>query len=700
MNNHPERICPLHPENKNKESCLFCEICEKPPLSQINELEEPQTLLWRFWLASIIAIPEIFLHLFPLGVEQYVSIDWMPFFEMLLTTLIVWVIGWPIIYKMFRSIFLQKLNRFSLIGAAILTAYFYSLLRMFLPYIEHIEISQESLYDLYFEPSAVITTLVILGLFLEARMIQKTSKILYDLLANVPRFGTVVLPNGGERKIAFDDIKRGDVLKIKPEEKIPIDGIVKEGHAWVNEAIITGESLPVFKRMNNRVLGGSLNGNRILFIIADRTGKEMQLMQMIQISASAYISTSKQNIAEKFSQWLIPAVFLIAILTCIFWWISGFTLSVGISHAVAVLIIACPSALNLAIPLSMIVGMEIALKYGILIKDPSVFTCLAKATTLVVDKTGTLTEGKPLLTHIVAQFPFTEKEVLQLGASVEALSEHPVAQAIVSGAKLQQIALLSSLDFQNINGKGVIAHIDDSRVVVGNTKLLEELKIDPTFLVPQAEKWQKEGLTVVFVAIESRVIGLLAVADPIKFNAERAIQRLHQERLRIVMATGESKLAACAVGKKLHIDEVVADMLPQDKLFFIQKLQKEGHFVAVVGNNADDDPSMAQADVGIAMGGGSSLDLSAHTASITLLKGSLRGVVRSRILCQATMKNIRQNLTLTLIYNLLAIPIAAGVLYPFFGFNLTPIIACVAMTLSSLFIIANSLRLQKIKLFE
>lgn len=681
-----------------------CSICGMPLEPFVvrekgSYFQKIEKLKWRLWLSSLLTIPVIFLHLFPTGVEEYFSLKWISFFELILASIVVWVAGWPLMIKWWHSLQQRDFNKYTLIGFGILIAYLYSFVRSFLPVISLENIQQNFLYDLYFEPSAVITTLVLAGQFIELKAVQKTYSEIHSLTDLTPRLAHLVLPNGEERKIALEDVKKSDYLRVKPGERVPVDGRVKEGQSWINESMITGEVIPIYKRPKDKVFGGTLNGNSAFILTAEKIGGETLISQITQLIKDARLSKSPmQKITENIVKIFIPLVLAIAFFTGLIWLLLGYSIDVAVSHVIAVLIIASPSALALAIPMSMGVGIGVGVGQGILIKDCEALENLEKITTLVIDKAGTLTEGKPLLTKIFARFPYSEPEVLKLAASVETHCNHPIAQAIVSGAKLKQLSLLQTTNFQCIEGKGVIAYVDGSRIGVGNAKLLKELGIETDALDSEALKWQKDGQTVVFVALEFRAIGLLSVSDSLKFNAERAVHQLHAENLRLVMATGDTKEAAVAVGKRLHIDEVEADVLPQNKMALVQKLQRQGQNVAMAGDAESDAPALSQANVGIAMG--LCTEHSINPFGISLLKSDLNGVVRAFNLSKAIMHNAKQNLLMAGIYNLIAIPLAAGVLNHLIGKDLTPVVACIAMTLSIVAVIGNALRLRYLKLFD
>lgn len=688
--------CPMHPEvtYSNPGICPVCGISLEPLLtSKSQDNKEIATLKWRLALAVFFTLPMVLVQLFPSSIETYISKNEWVLIEFLFTTIVVWVAGWPLMAKGIQSYFSFKLNMFSLIALGVLIAYGFSLFKIFWFYIFQENIQDPFLNGLYFGPSAVITTLVLIGQLLEALALKKTEEQIESLVHLSPQVAHLIIHVGEERKIAVEDVRKGDLLRVKPGEVIPVDGEIKESQSWVNESMITGEAIPVFKRTGSIVLAGTLNGNSSFIMIANKLGSETLLASIIQLLATSRLTKAHlQTVADKIAALLIPLVLVIALFTGLIWILTGASLSVGISHAIAVLIIACPCALGLATPMSMVVGMGLGASQGILIKDAEALEQMEKVTTLIIDKAGTLTEGKPMLTKIFARFPFSELEVLKFASSVEQFSSHPLAQSIVMGAKLKQIPLLNASYFQSIEGKGVIADVEGTRVAAGNAQLLIDLSIDPSSLLPQALQWQKEGLTVSFIALEYRAIGLIAVADPIKFTAERAIQQLRRENIRIIMATGDSTEAALAVAKRLKIDEVHANALPQDKMALVHSLQKQGESIAMVGDGVNDAPALAQANVGIAMSLGP--DVAIYNSGITLIKGDLCGVVRARILSKITMQNVRQNLLFAFVYNLIAIPLAAGVFYHYLHWSLTPIIASLAMMLSSLAVIGNSLRLK------
>ena len=693
-------FCPMHHDvtSSNIGECPICGISLEPidvhkPLGK----EENTGLKWRVALACFLTFPSLILHIFPAKFVTSFSFTFLNVFDFLIASIVVLFAGWPLLFKGVQSFAKGRLNMFSLIAPAVLIAYFYSAVRFVSSYLFNTALTE---IDIYFEPSAVMTTLVLIGQFLEAHALKKTSKEIESLSEMAPFAVNLLLSSGDVRKITTEDIKKGDLIRVGPGEKIPVDGDVKEGQSWVNEAKITGETLPVFMRPGSQVLAGTVNGNSSFTMIAKMVGDETVLAKMIKLLATSCLSrTSIQKKVDYMTCYFISTVLVIAFLTAIIWTFFGPGLSAGIMHGISVLIIASPSALMLSAPLSFVVGIGFGANRGILVKEAASLENMEKTTTLILDKTGTLTDGKPMLTKVFASFPFSENEVLKFAASIENLSDHPVAQSIVAGSKLKQIHLFpNTKNFQSIEGKGVIAEVDGSKVAVGNAGLLVDLSINPSPLIPQAIEWQKEGLTVSFVGLESRPIGLIAVADPIKFTAERAIHQLKRENIKIVIASGDAREVVSAVAKRLNIDEIYSDCLPQDKMAIVQNLQSKGEIVAMAGEGLSDAQGIAQANVGIAMSSG--IDPLTENAGITLIKGDLCGIVRARMLSNLTVKTAKENLFLALVYNAIAIPFAAGIFYFLFPINLTPVIACIAMTMSSLVIIANSLKINYHTLYD
>jgi Cu+-exporting ATPase len=575
-------------------------------------------------------------------------------------------------------------------------AYIYSLIATVLPQIfPHSFRDHMGNVPVYFEAAAVITTLVLLGQVLELKARSSTSAAIRALLGLAPKTARRIGPDGTEQDVPLDQVMKGDRLRVRPGEKIPVDGIVLEGVSSVDESMVTGEPIPVKKQKGDRVIGATINGTGSLVMQAERVGSETLLSQIVQMVADAQRSRAPiQKLADLVSAYFVPAVILIAIITFVVWATIGPEprMAYAIINAVAVLIIACPCALGLATPMSIMVATGKGAQGGVLFKNAEAIEVLREIDTLVVDKTGTLTEGKPKLVTVVTAEGFGEEELLRLTASLERGSEHPLAAAIVAGAQERGIELVKVDTFESVTGKGVKGIVDKRSVALGNRALLEEARIDPGELAARAESYRADGQTVMFVIVDDKPAGLVGVADPIKESTPEAIHQLHEQKIRIVMVTGDSRTTAEAVSRKLNIDEVIAEVLPTQKVEIVKRLQSEGRRVAMAGDGINDAPALAQAEVGIAMGTGT--DVAMQSAAVTLVKGDLRGIVRAIRLSRATLKNIKQNLFFAFVYNALGVPIAAGVLYPFFGLLLNPMIAAAAMSVSSVSVIANSLRLR------
>jgi Cu+-exporting ATPase len=551
----------------------------------------------------------------------------------------------------------------------------------------------------YFEAAAVITALVLLGQVLELRARSSTNAAIRALLGLAPKTARIVREDGSEEDIPLERVEVGDLLRIRPGEKVPVDGTVEEGESNVDESMVTGEPVPVAKSQGERLIGATINGTGSLMMRAERVGADTLLSQIVQMVAEAQRSRAPvQKLVDVVSSYFVPAVVVIAVLTFFVWWVFGPppALAFAVINSVAVLIIACPCALGLATPMSIMVGTGKGAMMGVLIKNAEALEVLRKVDTLVVDKTGTLTEGRPALVSVVAVEGFQEDEILRLAASLERNSEHPLAEAIVRGAEDRGVALLRSEEFDSITGKGVTGTVDGRSVALGNQKLFEALSIEASDLFARAESGRADGQTVMLVAIDGRGAGLIGVADPIKETSSEAIRDLHNEGVQVVMLTGDSRTTAEAVARKLGIDRVEAEVLPDRKAAIVKQLQDEGRMVAMAGDGINDAPALAQSQVGIAMGTGT--DVAMESAGVTLVKGDLRGIVRARRLSRATMRNIRQNLFFAFVYNSLGVPIAAGVLYPVFGMLLSPMIAAAAMSFSSVSVIANALRLRRVDL--
>jgi Cu+-exporting ATPase len=673
-----EYTCPMHPEVRQigPGSCPKCGMALEPVSFTRESADEKNPeytdMLRRFWL-SVPASAAL------LGM-MFVGIHW-PWLELALASPVVLWAGWPIFDRAWASIANRSLNMFTLIGAGAGAAYLYSLIATVTP-----EIFPESLRQhggelaLYFEPAAVIVCLVLLGQVLELRARSQTSSAIKALLKLAPETARRLGADGTEEDVPLDQVHPGDRLRVRPGERVPVDGVVVEGASFVDESMLTGEPVPVEKAPGSRATGGTVNGTGAFVLKAERVGADTLLARIVKMVSDAQRSRAPvQRLADRVSAVFVPTVIGVALLTFLVWILIGPQprLAYALVNAVAVLIIACPCALGLATPMSIMVGTGRGASAGVLIRNAEALESLAKVDTLVVDKTGTLTEGKPKLVRA------GDLEVLRLAASAEALSEHPLAAAIVAGARERNLVLGKAEQFASVPGQGVTAMVDGHQVFVGKPG------------TPQDDS-NDDGQTIVHVTIDGVPAGTLGLADPVKASAREAIQSLHRDGLRVVMLTGDNRSAAEVVARTLGIDEVQAGMLPEGKADAVARLQAQGHIVAMAGDGVNDAPALARADVGIAMGSGT--DVAIESAAITLVKGDLRGIVRARTLSQATMRNIRQNLFFAFIYNVIGVPLAAGVLYPFFGLLLSPIIASVAMTFSSVSVIANALRLRKLAL--
>jgi Cu+-exporting ATPase len=713
--NSPERdrgaveyTCPMHPEIVRNEPgfCPICGMALEPRVVTTDEVNpELVDMTRRFWISVVLTLPMLAFmisEMLPgkplqtlLGPKALV---WIQFG--FASPVVLWG-GWPFFVRGWHSVVNRHLNMFTLIALGTGASYLYSVAATLFP-----DLFPESFRDphtgapaVYFEPAAVIVTLVLLGQVLELRARSQTSSAIKSLLGLAPKTARVIHEDGREEDIPLDQVQVGMRLRVRPGERIPTDGVVLEGTSAVDESMITGEPIPVEKTHGSKVTGGTVNGTGSLVIRAERVGADTVLSQIVRMVAEAQRTRAPiQRLADVVAARFVPAVIVVAVITFIAWAIFGPEprMAHALVNAVSVLIIACPCALGLATPMSIMVGTGRGASAGVLIRNAKALEMLEKVDTLVVDKTGTLTEGKPKLVSVVTAEDQDERELLRMAATLERASEHPLAQAIVTAAEERGASLTSTNDFQSLTGKGVIGTVDGRRVAIGNARLFEELGIDVQALMSRAEELRREGQTVMFVAIDRRPAGLLGVADPIKPSTPEAIRRLHEAGLRIVMVTGDSRETAEAVARKLGIDDVEAEVLPAQKSETIKRLQAEGHKVAMAGDGVNDAPALAQADVGIAMGTGA--DIAMESADITLVKGDMRALVRARRLSQATMTNIRQNLFFAFVYNAIGVPIAAGVLYPWFGILLSPMIASAAMTFSSVSVIANALRLRKVEL--
>jgi Cu+-exporting ATPase len=703
-----EYVCPMHPEIVRSEpgSCPICGMALEPRTVTLEEEINPELvdMTRRFWISVVLSLPLLFFAMSDIIPGQPVQhaiptrlINWL---QLVLATPVVLWGGWPFFERGWKSIVNRSLNMFTLIAIGVGTAYVYSVVATIFP-----GIFPESFYGhggvvaVYFEAAAIITTLVLLGQVLELRARSRTSSAIKALLGLSPKTARLIHDDGREEDVPLDRVKPGDRLRVRPGEKIPVDGVVLEGTTSIDESMVTGEPIPVEKTKGSKVTGGTVNGTGSFVMRAERVGSDTLLAQIVRMVSEAQRSRAPiQKLADVVSGYFVPAVVLIAIITFVVWSLVGPEprMAYALVNAVAVLIIACPCALGLATPMSIMVGTGRGATSGVLIKNAEALEVLEKVDTLIVDKTGTLTEGKPRLASIVSVHEGEESELLRLAASLERGSEHPLATAFLSAAQEKELGLSEAANFQSVTGKGIMGTVDGKSVALGNQKLIETLEIRSNNLQDLAENLRQDGQTVMFVLIGDAVAGLVGMSDPIKQSTPEAIRLLHEDGIRIVMLTGDSRTTAEAVARKLGIDEVQAEVLPEQKGQVVKRFQDEGHIVAMAGDGINDAPALAQAHVGIAMGTGT--DVAMESASITLVKGDLRGIAKARRLSRGTMHNIRQNLFFAFIYNVLGVPIAAGVLYPFFGLLLSPMIASAAMTFSSVSVIGNALRLNKLAL--
>ncbi|HXG30999.1 MAG TPA: heavy metal translocating P-type ATPase [Thermodesulfobacteriota bacterium] len=704
-----EYVCPMHPEvvRDNPGSCPICGMALEPRTVTVEGEVNPELIdmTRRFWISLILTTPILLLVMSDMipghPLKHAFSARTLIWVQLLLVTPVVLWGGWPFFQRGWASIVNRYPNMFTLIAMGTGTAYLYSLVATLFPDIFPDSFRTHSgEVAVYFEAAAVITTLVLLGQVLELRARSQTSGAIKALLGLTPKTARILRDDGKEEDIPIGRVRPGDRLRVRPGERIPVDGVVLEGMSSVDESMITGEPIPVEKTQGSRVIGGTVNGTGSFTMRAERVGSDTLLSQIVRMVSEAQRSRAPiQRLADAVSSYFVPVVILVSIITLIIWGTVGPEprMVYGIVNAVAVLIIACPCALGLATPMSIMVGTGRGATMGILIKNAEALEVLEKVDTLVVDKTGTLTEGKPRLTGVIPLITeIDESEILRLAASLEQKSEHPLATSIVSTGKERGLRLSEARNFQSITGKGVTGTVDGRFVAVGNDKLIGEIGISQNTFIEQLEALRREGQTVVFVAVDGQLAGMLCVSDPIRESAHEAIEMLHREGIRIVMVTGDSRVTAEAVARKLGIDEVEAGVLPDRKVEIIKRLQAEGRRVAMAGDGINDAPALAQAHVGIAMGTGT--DVAIESAGVTLVKGDLRGIVRAIRLSRATMRNIRQNLFFAFLYNTLGVPIAAGVLYPVFGLLLSPMIAAAAMTFSSVSVISNALRLRRVRL--
>lgn len=699
--------CPMHPEiiRDAPGSCPICGMALEPVLPSADDGPNPELVDFthRFWVSAVCSVPLLVITMGPmvgLPVRDWLGEQAAMWLEFLLATPVVLWAALPFFKRGIESVKNRSPNMWTLITIGVGAAYLYSVIAILFPEIfPHSFRGHGGSVPVYFEAAAVIVALVFLGQVLELRARERTGSAIRALLDLAPKTARRISADGTETDVPLDQVQTGDRLRIRPGDSVPVDGVVLEGRSSVDEAMITGEPVPVEKTQGDRLIGGTVNKNGSLVMQADKIGAETMLSQIVDMVAKAQRSrASIQGLADRIAYYFVPMVILVALLAFIGWAVWGPEPSMiyAIVAAVSVLIIACPCALGLATPMSIMTATGRGAQAGVLIKDAEALERLAKVDTLIVDKTGTLTEGRPKLTDVVAVTGIDEKTLLQLAASLEKGSEHPLAEAIVSGAEAQGLKVDKVDAFEAITGKGVTGTVKGRAVALGNPALMQDMRLDVSVIKDQADALRAEGKTAMFVAVDNKLAGLVAVADPIKETAVQAIRDLHARGLKIIMATGDNERTARAVAAKLGLDDVRADVLPEDKKALVDELHKQGRKVAMAGDGVNDAPALAAADVGIAMGTGA--DVAVESAGITLLKGDLTGITRAHHLAEATIRNIKQNLFFAFVYNALGIPVAAGLLYPFTGTLLSPMIAAAAMSLSSVSVIANSLRLRALKL--
>ncbi|HXO04888.1 MAG TPA: heavy metal translocating P-type ATPase [Candidatus Sulfotelmatobacter sp.] len=703
-----EYTCPMHPQivRAAPGSCPICGMALEPRDVVADQEENPElvSMTRRFWTSVALTIPILVLAMSDLLPRQPLqnilsprAIGWI---ELLLATPVVLWAGWPFFERGWASIVNRSLNMFTLIALGTGTAYVYSVVAVLFPGIfpDSFRV-MGGIVPIYFEAASAITALVLLGQVLELRARSRTSAAIRSLLKLSPKSARLVRADGTEIDVPVEHINTGDSLRVRPGEKVPVDGVIIDGESSVDESLMTGEPIPAEKSTGASVIGGTVNGTGTFVMRAERVGSETLLSQIVRMVSEAQRSRAPvQKLADRVSGYFVPAVILVAVVTFIVWAIYGPEprMAHALLNAVAVLIIACPCALGLATPMAIMVGTGRGAIAGVLVKNAEALEILEKVDTLVVDKTGTLTEGKPRVTSVTPAAGWDEKQVLRFAATLERGSEHPLAGAILAEAKTRSIELGSLTNFQSQTGKGVTGKVDERSAALGNRALFAEIHLDLGKLEEAAESLEADGQTVIFIAADNVVIGIIGVADPVKSTTPEALAKLHSDGIQIIMLTGDSRATAASVARKLGIDQVHAEILPGQKSEVVKQLQTQGHTVAMAGDGVNDAPALTQADVGIAMGTGTAVAM--ESAGITLLRDDLRGIARARTLSRATMRNIRQNLFFAFVYNSVGVPIAAGVLYPFFGLLLSPILASAAMTFSSVSVILNALRLRKVQL--
>ncbi len=694
--------CPMHPQIRQVGPGM-CPICGMPLEPVVATVEtgpsaELVDMTRRFWIGLALSVPVLLLetgvHLFEWHWLPQQTSNWIQ--GALATPVVLWA-GWPFFERAWRSVVSRSLNMFTLIAMGTGIAWVFSVVGTVAPQVFPASFrGNDGAVAIYFEAAAVITVLVLLGQVLELRARETTSGAIRALLDLAPKTARRIAPDGGEAEVALEQVVVGDRLRVRPGEKVPVDGTVAEGRSAVDESMVTGESMPVTKELGAKVIGGTINQSGGLIIVAEKVGRDTMLAQIVQLVADAQRSRAPiQRLADEVSAWFVPAVIAIAVIAFVAWSIVGPEprLTYGLIAAVAVLIIACPCALGLATPMSIMVGVGRGAQAGVLIRNAEALERMEKIDTLVIDKTGTLTEGKPAVTSIVTAAGFDEAEVLRLAASIERASEHPIAHAIVTAAERRGLQLAQVEAFDSPAGRGALGTAEGRRVVLGNARFLQELGVSTDALAKEAERMREDGATAIFAAVDGRVAGALAIADPVKASTPEALAALKAAGIKAVMLTGDNWTTARAVARRLGIEDVEAEVLPDQKAAVVRRHKAAGRAVAMAGDGVNDAPALASADVGIAMGTGA--DVAIESAGVTLLKGDLTGIVRARRLSEATMRNIRENLFFAFIYNALGVPVAAGVLYPVFGILLSPVIAAAAMALSSVSVIANAARLRR-----
>ena len=697
-----EYSCPMHPEVRQlgPGTCPKCGMALEPETvtADTGSSAELQDMTRRFWIGLVLTLPVFIMemggHLF--GLHQLIAPQAANWLQLVLGTPVVLWCGWPFFLRGWRSLRTLNLNMFTLIAIGTGTAWLFSVLATLMPGLFPEAFRQhDGSVAVYFEAAAVVIVLVLLGQVLELRAREKTSGAIRALLDLAPATARRLDADGNEQEVPLEHVQVGDRLRVRPGDRVPLDGEILEGRSNIDESMVTGEPMAVSRAAGDQVIGGSMNGQGAFVMRADKVGHDTMLAQIVSMVSSAQRSRAPiQGLVDRVAAWFVPAVVLVALLAFICWslWGPQPPMAYGLIAAVSVLIIACPCALGLATPMSIMVGVGRGAQHGVLIRDAEALQRLEAVTTVVVDKTGTLTEGAPKVVEVVCLGGVAEADLISLAASLERSSEHPLARAIVEHAQDAGVSLQEAAEFDSPNGKGVVGTVQGQRVALGNRLLMESLQLPVAKHEAQADRLRADGATVIFVAVGEQVAGLLAIADPVKQTTEQAVQALQAEGLEVVMLTGDNRTSAEAVARRLHIDRVEAEVLPEDKANIVQQLQQQGRVVLMAGDGVNDAPALATADVGVAMGTGT--DVAIESAGVTLLRGDLMGLVTARRLSRATMRNIRQNLFLAFVYNALGVPIAAGVLYPLSGMLLSPMIAAAAMSLSSVSVISNALRLR------